>query len=312
MKTTLLIVALFLPFFAIAQGNCSDADLQYIGANSAFVQQVAADCGVSCLFAADPQSCFETCFSAEVPLTGPCISCFSAQTDCASANCLFACAFGSEADCAACIELNCLPDFEICAGIEDADSDTFSNLYDCDDSDSSINPGASEIWYDGIDQNCDGANDFDQDGDGVAAFAYGGLDCDDLDANFIGTIETYYIDADNDGYGVLTNQVMACTQPEGASILFGDCDDNDSTIYPTAPGTGANVDNNCDGSILGDEVFLCLGDFNGDQLIGATDLLTFLSSFGCSAGCIIDLTGDDNVNSADLLLFLSVFGTTCL
>ena len=37
---------------------------------------------------------------------------------------------------------------------------------DCDDTDPSIYPGATEIWYDGVDQDCDGANDQDQDGDG--------------------------------------------------------------------------------------------------------------------------------------------------
>ncbi|MFT6232695.1 MAG: hypothetical protein ACJAZO_003211, partial [Myxococcota bacterium] len=36
---------------------------------------------------------------------------------------------------------------------------------DCDDSDVSRSPGATEVWYDGVDQNCDG-NDSDQDGDG--------------------------------------------------------------------------------------------------------------------------------------------------
>ena len=61
---------------------------------------------------------------------------------------------------------------------------------DCDEEDSSINPNASETYYDGIDQNCDGADDFDQDQDGFATNdpLYSGMtdspatDCDDHDA----------------------------------------------------------------------------------------------------------------------------------
>ncbi len=49
---------------------------------------------------------------------------------------------------------------------------------DCDDSDASRSPGATEVWYDGVDQNCDG-NDSDQDGDGYAAVSAGGNDCED-------------------------------------------------------------------------------------------------------------------------------------
>ena len=29
---------------------------------------------------------------------------------------------------------------------------------DCDDTDASVRPGATESWYDGIDQDCDGAD----------------------------------------------------------------------------------------------------------------------------------------------------------
>ena len=41
---------------------------------------------------------------------------------------------------------------------------------DCDDNDPNIFSGAEETYYDGIDQNCDGANDYDVDGDGWDGF----------------------------------------------------------------------------------------------------------------------------------------------
>ena len=37
---------------------------------------------------------------------------------------------------------------------------------DCDDANADVNPGATELWYDGVDQDCDGQDD-DQDGDGL-------------------------------------------------------------------------------------------------------------------------------------------------
>ena len=48
---------------------------------------------------------------------------------------------------------------------------------DCNDEDASIYVGADDTWYDGIDSNCDGANDYDQDGDGVVFYR----ECDDTD-----------------------------------------------------------------------------------------------------------------------------------
>ncbi len=52
---------------------------------------------------------------------------------------------------------------------------------DCDDQHDNAFPGNDEVWYDGIDGDCLGGDDYDQDGDGHQAQDWGG-DCDDLDA----------------------------------------------------------------------------------------------------------------------------------
>lgn len=48
---------------------------------------------------------------------------------------------------------------------------------DCDDGDAAVNPGAAEVWYDGLDQDCVEQDEFDADADGWQVDE----DCDDVD-----------------------------------------------------------------------------------------------------------------------------------
>jgi hypothetical protein len=86
---------------------------------------------------------------------------------------------------------------------------------DCDDSNSSVNPGAVEACGDGIDNNCNGR-------------------IDTADLNAVGCA-TNCTDQDGDGYSV-----------EGGSCGPMDCNDNNPEINPAALEVcGDNVDNNC-------------------------------------------------------------------
>lgn len=125
---------------------------------------------------------------------------------------------------------------------------------DCDDQDASVNPDAAETWYDGIDSNCDGANDYDQDLDGYETSVFneseanGGGDCNDVvDTVHPGAEDTWYdgvdadcagdndFDADGDGYGI-------------KSLDKGnDCDDDDAEAYPGSVERLNGKLDNCDG-----------------------------------------------------------------
>jgi len=87
----------------------------------------------------------------------------------------------------------------------DADGDDFCLSVDCDDTDPAVNPDATEICDDGIDNNCDGTIDegcgtcTDFDGDGYCAEVD---DCDDTDF-FVnpGVAEICGDGIDNDCFG---------------------------------------------------------------------------------------------------------------
>ncbi|MCK6520882.1 hypothetical protein L6R49_05500 [Myxococcota bacterium] len=85
-------------------------------------------------------------------------------------------------------------------------SGSISTGTDCDDTDSGINPAATEVC-DGDDNDCDGSTD--------------GSDAADL--------STWYADADGDGYGDASITLEACDEPAGYTDNGDDCDDTDAT-----------------------------------------------------------------------------------
>jgi hypothetical protein len=173
-----------------------------------------------------------------------------------------------------------------------------------------VNPGVAESPCNGVDDNCDGDTDENQVlgcMDDTACNYNAAANCPDNAACTYAT--TWFADADGDGFGDAGDSVLDCSAPAGYVADNTDCDDTNDVVYPGAPGTGEDLDNNCDGIIIGDELEPCAGDFNQDGLRNATDLLMLLGNWGGSG--IGDMNNDGTVNSADQLAFLVVFATAC-
>ena len=117
---------------------------------------------------------------------------------------------------------------------------------DCDDSNAGISPFESDIYGDGIDQNCDGVDGTDFDGDGVASTASGGTDCDDENPD-LSELVSVYIDNDGDGFG--SEAIEVCSTEDGYALEDGDCDDENDAINPDAEEVCDGADNNCDAQI---------------------------------------------------------------
>lgn len=98
-----------------------------------------------------------------------------------------------------------------------------SNNLDCNDASNTIFPGSSEVCNT-LDDDCDGAADE-------------------------GVLNTYYADADGDGYGNPSTAVLACSPPAGHVANFGDCNDNNALYFPGATEVCNSADDNCNGTV---------------------------------------------------------------
>jgi hypothetical protein len=128
-----------------------------------------------------------------------------------------------------------------------------ANGGDCQDNNPDMYPGADDEWYDGIDSDCDGSNDYDQDGDGYDALSGGGDDCDDLDPTINPDNVEKLNGVDDDCNGWADDDVpgwnadrtypgnMASDQA-GWAISMGDLDeDGDEDLIIGAPGAGGGA-----------------------------------------------------------------------
>ena len=129
--------------------------------------------------------------------------------------------------------------------LADIDGDGYVYGRDCNDEDGDINEKAIDPFSDGIDSNCDGASDFDQDGDGYDALPFGGGDCDDTDAAVHpGAIESGGDKIDEDCDGFDHPDVDADGWPADL-----DCDDGDSSVSPDAEDDWYDgIDQDCAGN----------------------------------------------------------------
>lgn len=112
--------------------------------------------------------------------------------------------------------------------------------------------------------------------------------------------ETYYLDADDDGYGTSNTSVVALSAPIGYVSNTMDCNDTNSSINHFAPEVCDGVDNNCNGLI--DEGFTLITyylDFDND---GYGSVLDTSGNLYCSnPGEGYSLTNDDcNDNDANV------------
>ena len=139
---------------------------------------------------------------------------------------------------------------------------------DCDDGDSAIHAGATEI--------CDTRN-ADEDCDAVA---------DDADSSVSSAGKsTWYRDADSDGYGLSSSTRLACDRPSGYTSNATDCDDGDSASHPGAIEICEDgADNDCDGVEVSCELA-------GTVSLSAADFrLTGVSANDFAGAC--DFAGD--------------------
>lgn len=207
----------------------------------------------------------------------------------------------------------------------DFDGDGWARPLDCNNRDASVFPGADEVPYDGIDQDCSGADVTDVDGDGYegarsasgAAGAAGAAgagdraeDCDDTRAD----VHPASVDVCDDGIDQDCNgSDEACDtldhDGDGVSAAAGDCNDAAAAIAPDQDEIYYNgIDDDCDPTTedadQDGDGFSKLGggdcaDENAQVFPGADEVPYDGVDQDCSGSDLVDRDGDGVAGGAD-------------
>lgn len=102
----------------------------------------------------------------------------------------------------------------------DSDGDGSPESLDCNDQDDTVYPGAIET--------CNGKDD----------------NCDDVTDEGVKT--TFFLDEDDDGFGIASSTTTSCSAPSGYVATNTDCNDTNPTVNPDAAETCNGIDDNCD------------------------------------------------------------------
>ena len=168
-----------------------------------------------------------------------------------------------------------------CAAPSGFDSDDS----DCDDTNASVSPAATEVC-DTIDNDCDG--DIDDDDSSVDST----------------TFSEFYADTDGDGYGDAGSTTDACDLPTGFVEDDSDCDDDDDSVNPAATEVcdGSDTDEDCDGLADDDDSSVSTttqttwyADYDGD---GYGDSDTTTEACDQPTGYLLDTSDCDDTDSA--------------